>query len=70
VKARQVWKSKNLDLRADHIIADIQNRLAKDKQWQDMQYIPYPTTYLRNERWEDETEQQNKPKRKRNNFTC
>lgn len=52
-EAREVWKRKNLDTRADELIADVQRREAEDRQWLEG-YIPHPTTYLRGERWEDE----------------
>lgn len=55
-KAEQVWKSHKLDGKASMIIADVRRRLAEDRQWQDVQFIPYPTTYLRNRRWEDDIE--------------
>lgn len=55
-KARQVWISRRLDEKADEIIHDVKERLRRDWQWQKDggQFIPHPTTYLRNARWEDE----------------
>jgi len=35
------------------IIADVKTRLATDEQWI-KGFIPYPTTYLNGDRWEDE----------------
>jgi len=52
-KAREIWKRKRLDKRADELIQDVQRRIAKDSQWKGG-YIPLPTTYLNGERWEDE----------------
>lgn len=54
-KARDAWKRKRLDSRADEIIADVQTRIEKDGQWLDG-YVPHPTTYINGERWEDEIE--------------
>lgn len=54
-RAREIWKSKKLDSKADLIIADVKNRLAKDARWLGG-YIPDPTTYLNGERWNDELE--------------
>lgn len=53
--AQRAWKSAKLDGIADRIIADV--RLRRDTEWkgQDMHYIPHPTTYLHQRRWEDET---------------
>jgi hypothetical protein len=45
-----VWKRIKPD--ADVLIADIENRLANDRQWQEG-FIPNPTTYLNQERWND-----------------
>ena len=55
-KALEVWKRKGLDKKADEILHDVRERLQHDEQWQREggRYIPLPTTYLRNERWEDE----------------
>ena len=54
-KARDAWKRKRLDSRADEIISDVQNRIKNDGQWLDG-YVPHPTTYINGERWEDEIE--------------
>ena len=54
-KARDAWKRKRLDSRADEIIADVRNRIEKDGQWLDG-YVPHPTTYINGERWDDEIE--------------
>lgn len=52
-KAKDIWKRKKLDDIADKIIANVSARVVADKQWLD-NFIPLPTTFLRNERWEDE----------------
>lgn len=55
-KARQVWISKRLDEKADEILHDVRERQRRDWQWlkNSGEFIPHPTTYLRNARWEDE----------------
>lgn len=51
--ARDIWKRKNLDERIDDLVEDVTRRVAKDDQWK-RGFIPHPSTYLRQERWEDE----------------
>lgn len=51
-KAREAWKRKKLDGRADEIIADVKKRISEDGQWI-RGFVPLPTTYLNGERWED-----------------
>jgi uncharacterized protein YdaU (DUF1376 family) len=43
---------------ADLILADVKRRLASDEQWlrDGGQFIPHPTTYLNNHRWEDQVD--------------
>ena len=53
-RALLLWKSKKLAPHVDAIIQDIRLKLISDSQWQDKQYIPYPTTYINQKRWEDE----------------
>lgn len=55
--AQTAWKRIKPD--ADVLIADIQERLARDDQWK-RGFVPNPTTYLNQERWTDELQQ---PKR-------
>ena len=52
-KARDAWKRKRLDSRADQIIADVKRRVRNDDQWL-KGYVPHATTYINGERWEDE----------------
>jgi len=49
-----IWKKRGLDKIANVIIADVKNRKANDSQWQNVRYIPHPSTYLHNELWNDE----------------
>ena len=55
--AEKAWKKLNPDdnlLQA--ILADVNRRLGGEWRGKDMQYIPHPSTYLNQRRWEDETE--------------
>ena len=55
--AVKAWKSlKPNDSTVDEIIADVTRRLRKEWRGKDMTYIPHPSTYLNQRRWEDETE--------------
>ena len=51
--AKEIWCRKKLSHKADTLIADIENRKLRDQQWKDG-YVPDPTTYLNQERWDDE----------------
>ena len=53
--ALAIWKRKRLEGMASVLIADIPNRLKNDRRWKEG-YIPDPTTYLNQERWDDEIE--------------
>lgn len=53
--ALTAWRSREYEKIADTIIADVQRRVDTEWKGQDMQYIPHPTTYLHQRRWEDET---------------
>jgi hypothetical protein len=53
-RAAKYWKTRNLDAKADEIIADVIERAAKDPQWQDLKFVPHPTTFLNAERWNDD----------------
>ncbi len=53
--AREIWKRKKLDGKADMIMADVAKRMKSDGRWLDG-YIPDPPTYLNQERWDDEIE--------------
>lgn len=52
-RAREIWLQKNLDARADQILHDVRERQRRDERWLNG-YIPNPTTYLNQERWEDD----------------
>lgn len=49
------WKSGKLESIADKIIADVNLRCNTEWKGQEMRFIPHPTTYLHQRRWEDET---------------
>ena len=53
--ALKAWKSGKCEKIADTIIADVQKRISTEWKGAEMQYIPHPTTYLHQRRWEDET---------------
>ena len=53
--ALKAWKGAKADKLAERIIADVQRRCETEWKGQEMQYIPFPTTYLHQRRWEDET---------------
>lgn len=69
--ALKAWKGAKADKLAEQIIADVQRRCETEWKGQEMQYIPFPTTYLHQRRWEDETAPQErratqKPESKQN----
>lgn len=51
--ALEIWKRKQLDGQADVLIADVSNRKRNHDPWL-KGFIPDPTTYLNQERWQDE----------------
>jgi hypothetical protein len=53
VKSLEIWKRKHLDNRADIIIADVDNRKHECGKWA-TGYVPNPSTYLNQERWNDD----------------
>lgn len=53
--ALRTWHRKRLDALADRIIADVQARIAGDRQWLDG-YIPHGSTYVNGEGWLDAIE--------------
>lgn len=53
-RALDVWKRKKCDEKITLIMKYVRNSILNDAHWQDKQFIPYPSTILFNERWEDE----------------
>lgn len=62
-RAKAVWQKDKLGLIASRIFEDIKNRRVNDEQWNDEKFIPHPSTYLSNKRWEDEIEKKDSKKR-------
>ncbi len=54
------WKARNLDGIADQLIDDVRNRMANDDGWK-RGYIPDPTTYLSQDRWNDDLRRPPRP---------
>lgn len=57
------WKRKKLDPRADELIADVEARLSRDRKWREEggRFIPYGSTYVSEERWEDKIDEAGSP---------
>ncbi len=53
-RARQLWVKLNCEKIESMILDDIKNRILNESTWKTEQFIPHPSTYLRNKRWEDE----------------
>jgi len=53
IRAKKIWDKKKLNKIAVLICNDVSNRQVNDSAWADEQYIPHPSTYLQNERWND-----------------
>jgi len=49
-----LWMKNGLTAKAEKILMDIHDRRSRHDRWNDLAYIPLPTTYLYNEQWEDE----------------
>lgn len=49
----KVWKRMRLEERSEILIADVLRRVGEEIEWQDG-FIPHPTTYLNQERWNDD----------------
>jgi hypothetical protein len=52
---QQKWQAKKLDVIAEKLVMDINNRIQHHDPWR-QGFIPNPLTYLNQERWEDEIE--------------
>ena len=52
-RSRKKWKTHKCAAIAEQIIENVQWRSINDQQWLDG-YIPMPSTYINNRRWEDE----------------
>lgn len=52
-KCLKIWKSRGLDSRIDQILEKLAEQIRADDQWR-QGFIPHPSTYLNQDRWEDE----------------
>lgn len=57
--ARKIWQRQKLDEKTEIIIKSV---LEYAKQWDEIRYIPHPSTFLNGERWEDEFENESSAK--------
>lgn len=55
-EAEKKWHARNLDVIADKIIADVEARKKRDRQWR-AGYAPHGSTYVNQRGWEDEIEE-------------
>ena len=62
-QAEKIWNRKGLDSIADRLIQDVTFRRTNDDAWKDKKFIPNPTTYLNQDRWTDEVQKYEAPKR-------
>lgn len=53
-RAFEVWIKENLQEKSELIIGNLAQQVLNDVDWNNIQFIPHPATYLRNRRWEDE----------------
>lgn len=67
--ALKAWKAAKADRIVDEIIADVQRRCETEWKGEEMQYIPHPTTYIHQRRWEDETPPQKRNEKEKANGT-
>lgn len=61
--AMAAWRSGKCDKIADKIIADVQKRCDTEWKGEGTQFVPHPTTYIHQQRWEDETPPQERQTR-------
>jgi hypothetical protein len=52
--AYKAWQKLKLDPYQAVIMRSVEDHMARDEQWRDIQYIPNPATFLRGKRWEDD----------------
>lgn len=65
--ALKAWKAAKVDRIVDEIIADVKRRCETEWKGEEMQYIPHPTTYIHQRRWEDETPPQERKEKEKAN---
>ena len=52
--AYRIWMREGLTAKAEKILMDLHDRKTRHDRWEDVRYIPLPSTYLNNEQWEDQ----------------
>lgn len=57
-RAKNIWDKKKLNLKAKTICHDVFTRINIEHQWKEKQFIPHPSTYLRDELWNDDISQE------------
>lgn len=57
IAARRAWIRQRLDLVADEVIGHLAEQVERQYKNTPKKYIPHPTTYLNQGRWEDEIEE-------------
>lgn len=60
-KCLSYWRNHNLVEKINEILSALE-KYKKTQKWQETQFIPYPYTWLNQERWEDEIPKDEKPK--------
>ena len=61
--ALKAWRSGKCDRIVDVILADVSRRCETEWKGDGLQYVPHPTTYIHQRRWEDETQPQERRER-------
>lgn len=61
--AIKAWNKSGLDSLADRLIQDVTYRVLNDAAWQKKEFIPHASTYLNQERWTDEVQKYEAPRR-------
>lgn len=69
MKAQESWQKNKLEAIGEKIVSDVLDRAKRHAQWQDKQFIPYPATYLNQQRWTDEIIEETKEKENGNKTT-
>ncbi len=54
VRAKKIWDRNKLDKLSAEICFDVTRRVHGCAQWNDIQFIPHPSTYLANKLWNDD----------------
>lgn len=57
ITAREKWKKKKLNDKFDQIMSKLLD-YKKTEKWQNIEFVPHPSTWLNQERWEDELSKQ------------